>query len=162
MRNGCPITIISSGMTPRQPIEQPCRPSSTRIVIAICGDPVVGRALVLLLQGSLYDARFMPILSLSEPGSLEGVRLLLLTLTWELDAERREALLAALEGASSAMEIPILELTTSGERRDGEAPSGQEHKVPWPCRPEELERRIGAALCAGPEDLPRPATSEIG
>ena len=57
------------------------------MVVAICGEPVVGRTLALLLGGSNYDARFLTASSLGEPGSLEGVRLLVLTPTWELDAD---------------------------------------------------------------------------
>ncbi len=133
------------------------------MVVAICGDPVVGRTLALLLRGSSYDARFLTTSSLGEPGSLEGVRLLLLTPMWELTGEDREALLASLRGASGAAEVPILELTSSFElARNGEARLRPEHTVPWPCTPEELERRIQAALLADPgrpNDLARPATS---
>lgn len=148
----------------RQPIEQPRFRAPT--VLVICGDPVVGRALALLLRSSLYDARFLSASSLSEPGSLEGVRLLLLTPTWDLSAESREALLASLKGASAAAEAPILELTSSfGEARNGEARLGPEHTVPWPCSTEELERRVQAALLAAPvasNGLMRSAASEGG
>jgi hypothetical protein len=118
------------------------------MVAAICGDPVVGRTLALLLRSSHYDARFLTTSSLGERGSLEGVRLLLLTPTWELDAEHRESLLASLRGASEA---PILELTSAA--RNGEARARPEHTVPWPCSTEELERRIQAALLADAEGL---------
>jgi hypothetical protein len=115
---------------------------------------------VLLLGSSRYDVRFLPASSLSEPGSLEGVRLLLLAPTWELNTERREELLASLRGASGAAEAPILELTSSvGESRNGEVRVEPEHMVPWPCSTEELERRIQAALFADAEGLRRPATS---
>ncbi len=127
-------------------------------MVVICGDPVVGRALVLLLQRSRYDARFSPCASLVEPGALEGVRLLLLTPTWEINAERRQALLASLRTASSAVGAPILELRSSSERRIGEDQSGSEHIVPWPCSPEELERRI-EVLLAGTDPLPCSAAS---
>ncbi len=134
---------------PRQHFEQPHLPAKT--VLAICGDPVVGRALALLLRSSLYDARFLTASSLGEPASLEGVRLLVLTPTWELDAEGRAALVASLRGASAAAAAPILELTSStGEARNGEARLKPEHTVPWPCTTEELERRIQAALLAAP------------
>jgi hypothetical protein len=152
MLEGHPSPIINAGMTvPRQPTEEPHPPTTARIVVAICGDPVVGRALTLLLRSCLYEARFLPVSSLSEPGALEGVGLLLLTPTWDLDAEGRAALVASLRGASAAPAAPILELTSStGEARNGVAPLRPEHTVPWPCTTEELERRIQAALLAAP------------
>ncbi len=134
----------------RQPIEDTPYPASARTVfVAVSGDPVVGRALVLLLQGPRYDVRFVPASSLGEPGVLEGVGLVLLTPTWELNGEDRDALVAALKGAA---ETPILELTSSfsEETRNGDARVGPEHAVPWPCSTEELERRIQAALLADP------------
>ena len=139
-------------MTPSpQPIEEASRPASTPRVLAICGDPVVGQALALLLRSPLYDTRFLPTSSLSEPGSLEDVDLLLLTPMWESNAEHREALLASLKGASDTAQIPILELiTSSGETRNGEARVGPQHTVSWPCSTKELERRIQAALLADP------------
>jgi hypothetical protein len=162
MRGEHPSTIMGSGMTaPREPIEEARRPGSAPRVLAICGDPVVGQALVLLLRGSLYDTRFLRTSSLSEPGSLQDVGLLLLTPMWESNTERREALLASLRGASSTAETPILELTTSSKAsRNGGARVRPEHMVPWPCSPEELERRIQTALRAGPgraDDPPRHA-----
>ena len=136
---------------PRQPTEEPYPLTPARIVVTICGDPVVGRALTLLLRSCLYEARFQPVSSLSEPGALEGVGLLLLTPTWDLDAEGRAALMASLRDASAAAAAPILELASStGGSRNGVAPLRPEHTVPWPCTTEELERRIEAALAAAP------------
>jgi hypothetical protein len=161
MREGCLSPIINGRMkVPRQPMEKPRRQASAPMVVAICGDPVVGRALALLLRGSNYDARFLTASSLGEPGALEGVRLLVLTPTWELDADSRKALLASLRDASEAAEAPILELTSSpGGPRNGHAWLRPDHIVSWPCSPEELERRIQAALLTDPDDLPRSATS---
>jgi hypothetical protein len=130
------------------------------MVVAICGDPVVGRTLALLLRGSHYDARFLTTSSLGERGSLEGVRLLLLTPTWELDADHREDLLASLRDASDAAKAPIVELSSSfGRARNGHARLRPDHIVSWPCSTEELERRIQAVLVADPDDLPRSAIS---
>jgi hypothetical protein len=130
------------------------------MVVAICGDPVVGRALALLLRSSLYDARFLTTSSLSEPASLEGVRLLVLTPTRELDADHRETLLASLKGASDIAEAPILELASStGGARNGHARLRPDHIVSWPCSTEELERRVEAVLRTHPGDLPGTATS---
>ena len=150
MRKRRPSTIMGGGMTAprRQPIEETLYAgSATTIVVAVCGDPVVGRALVLLLQSPRYDARFVPTSSLSQPGSLEGVQLVLLTPMWELNGEGHDALLASLRGALGAAEAPILELTSSSRgARNGEVRVGPEHTVPWPCSTEELERRIHASL----------------
>ena len=116
----------------------------------------MGRALVLLLRRSVYDARFLSASSLSEPGALEGVRLLVLTPTREFSAERREALLASLRWASDIARAPILELTSSsGAEHNGVVRF--EHTVSWPCSTEELERRIEAILFAQLEDEPASA-----
>lgn len=119
--------------------------------VAIWGDPVVGRALVLLLRGSGYDARFLPVSSLRELGTLEGVGLLLLAPATELSSEQREALLSSLRDMEEAAKIPVLELDRSSqEAPEGRAREGPLHTVPWPCRIEELEQRIDAALSTKP------------
>jgi hypothetical protein len=137
---------------PRQSIEDANYPASIPRIVAVCGDPVVSRALVLLLDGPRYDARFVPSSSLGEPGSLEGVCLVVLTPTWELNGDGRGALLAMLRGTSGPAAAPILELTSSsyGGGRNGEAVEGVGlvHAVPWPCSTKELERRLEAALVA--------------
>ena len=158
---------------PRKPVEEPRRQVSAPIVVAVSGDPIVGRALALLLRSSLYDPRFLTTSSfLNEAGALEGIRLVLLTPRWELDAGRREDFLASL-GTSLGSEagfaqVPILELTSSlggarnGEARNGEARLGLEHTVSWPCSTDELERRIEEALLAtmaGSNGHARPAAS---
>ena len=152
----------------RQPIEDTLYPASARtMVVAVCGDAVVGRALVLLLGGPRYDVRFVPASSLDEPGALEGVEVVLLTPTWELNGEGRDALLASLRGAPGAAEAPILELTSSfsGGTRNADVRVGPERTVPWPCSTEELERRIEAALLAAPGGTngpAKPATPGMG
>jgi hypothetical protein len=117
--------------------------------LGIYGEPVVGQALTLLLRGSGYTVRFLLAQSLGEPHALEDVRLLVLAPTPGLSTERRNALARSLEEISEARSVPVLELVTSGEagrRREEEAGSESWHTVPWPCRIEELERRIEAAL----------------
>jgi hypothetical protein len=153
MRGGGSSSILYGRMRAprRQPIED--TPNLARTVfVAVCGDPVVGRALVLLLHGPRYDARFVSAPSLGEPGALEGVELVLLAPAWELNGEGRDALLASLKGASGATEAPILELTSSFSKvaRIGEERAGSGHTVPWPCSTEELERRIQAVLLVDP------------
>ena len=117
--------------------------------LAVWGDPVVSRALVLLLRGSGYDARFLNASFLGEPGLLEGIQLLLITPTPKLNTKRRKALLGALRDTPEAVRIAIVELvTTFGGTGERGARERWESVVPWPCRTEELERRIEATLLA--------------
>jgi hypothetical protein len=131
-------------------------PGSTPITVAVCGDPIVGRALVLLLQTYRYDARFLPASSFREPESLKGVQLLLLTPMSELSTERREALLALLRDTIGAMKITILELVTPSGGTQGGARDGSEHVVLWPCSPEELKGQIETVLLTGPGRISPP------
>jgi hypothetical protein len=113
------------------------------VALAVCGEPVVGRALALLLRGPRYDTRFVSASAAGEVASLESVRLLLLTPTPGLGAERREALLATLRQATAVSGIPILELVACPERADR-----RHAQVPWPCSAAQLERCIETALLA--------------
>jgi hypothetical protein len=128
---------------------------STPIILAVCGDPVVSRTLVLLLRGLYYDAKFLPVSSLSNLGALEDVRLLLLAPTPELDIERRKALSKSLADIESVVGVPTLELVAASvETREGGAveESGC-YVVSWPCRTEELEQRIQSILLAHPREV---------
>ncbi len=117
--------------------------------LAICGDPVIGKALALILQDGSYTARFLPESSLERIGSLEDVRLLLLTP--QPSAQRRDHLLASLRNTPAAQEIPILELVTNFEgTRETMACPEAGRTVLWPCNREELRRRIEAALLLNP------------
>ena len=128
------------------------------MALVVCGDPVVGRLLVLLLEDSGYEVRFLPRLSLNESGALERVRLLLLTPTPELSSERRAALLASLKDIQEAAGLIVLELVTpSEERRREEVRDDSWHLIPWPCRFPELKRRIEAALLANSDPRADPA-----
>jgi hypothetical protein len=107
---------------------------------------VAGRALEALLQGVGYDTRLIedpPERSPEQP--LEGVRLLLLAPT--LSAESRETLLADMSSTLDAANIPVLALSTTLK----EAPRDGPVLVPWPCRLEDLTKRIEAALLRVPE-----------
>ncbi len=132
--------------------KQASRKRSGLITLAIWGDEVVGRILVLLLRSLDHKTRFLPASSLSpQPPSLEGIDLLVLTPTPELSTERREALLSSLRDTPEAATIPVLELVESGAFSEeppdgGGARSESWHAVPWPCRIEELERRIALAV----------------
>ncbi len=121
------------------------------MAVAICGDPVVGRLLVLLLGDSGYEVRFLPRSSLNEPATLEGVRLLLLAPTPELNGERRASLLALIKDIQESTGLIVLELVTLSEEGQREEARGESRGeswqlVPWPSRLPELKRRIEAAL----------------
>src|SRR4051812_16706520 len=119
------------------------------IALTILGDPVVGRALMLLLRGSGYEAKFVPASSLlSQHLWLKGSDLLLLTPTPELSSERRVALVASLEEGTSAAEMQVLELATPlfQEMPKGGIEGERWHYVPLPCSIEELERWIESAM----------------
>lgn len=123
---------------------------SVTVPLAVCGDPVIGRALALLLGGSRYDAKYLDAASLREPGALDGVRIVLLTPT--PGSERSEVPLAALRDAPGGVaEVPVLRLLSfSGRTRAEGEQDRSEYAVPWPCSTEELKRRIETALLAAP------------
>jgi|SRR5215207_3327579 len=118
----------------------------TLIDLAVCGDPVICRALVLVLQGPEYNARFLPASSLDEVRTLEDVQILLLAPGWV--TERREASLTELGGLMSKIKMPTLELVAAfeerGERR--RLPAWSDRRVHWPCSTDELKRHIRATV----------------
>lgn len=120
--------------------------SSTRTTLAVCGDPIICRALVLLLRGPGYDVRYVPAASLSVAGTLTGVQVLLLAL--EREAEPRRVILELLDHATDAGGVHILELSdgfeSEPEWRRESAPA--ERKISWPCSTEQLKRHINNAL----------------
>ena len=132
---------------PRKCVVQAVRSlSSASITLAVCGDPIICRALVLLLQDFSYYVKFLPASYFGEPGSLEDVQILLLTP--ERNTERREATLASLERRADMAAIPTLELVAAfeGRRERRRKPAWLQRKVPWPCSTDELKRYIEAAL----------------
>ena len=117
----------------------------TKIAI-LGGNSVAGRALEALLQGVGYDTRLIedpPERSAEQ--LLDGVRLLLLAPT--LGAESRETLLAEMGSTLEAANIPVLTLSTSLK----EALAGGPAFIPWPCRLEDLTKKIEAAPLPAPE-----------
>lgn len=118
--------------------------------ILVCGDPVVGRALVLLLGGLCYDAKLVTAASLSDRWSLEGVQLLLLTPMSKESTRRRKVFSVLSANAREATEVPVLELVTAcaETQEEEEEANGPKHVMPWPCRTEELEQRIRSILLA--------------
>src|ERR687897_283095 len=110
------------------------------------GNSVAGRALEALLQGVGYDTRLIEDPPERSPEQLlEGVRLLLLAPT--LSAESRETLLAEMGSSLDATNIPVLTLSTTLK----EALAGGPAFIPWPCRLEDLTKKIEAVLLRVPE-----------
>ncbi len=112
------------------------------ITVAILGgDPLVGQALKLLLEGAGYDARFLNGSFIDKPAELpKEVRLVLLMPG--LDPKGRKGFLKGLESASTTTKIPVLELVAASD----EAGVDRAGVVRWPCRVKDLERQIEAAL----------------
>ena len=107
---------------------------------------MAGRALEALLQGVGYDTRLIEDPPESTPEQLlEGVRLLLLAPT--LSAESRETLLADMGGTLDAANIPVLTLSTTIREAITDGPVF----IPWPCRLEDLTKKIEATLLPLPE-----------
>jgi hypothetical protein len=115
--------------------------ASATVAVAVCGDPVVGRALALLLQPARYEARFVPVLGSGELGPLGDAQVVVLAPTPGLNVRQRETLVGAVR--EKVASIPVLELV--GRWTQTQSGHGA---VPWPCSTEELEQRIETALCA--------------
>jgi hypothetical protein len=123
---------------------------SAPIDLAVYGDPIVGQALTLLLRGCRYHVEFLSTSSLEESEALADVRLLILTPKGHLSTRCYEVLLAALENEIVSIKTPILELGIYPEE-NYVLPMREDRFVlaaPWPCRIEELEQHIEAALLA--------------
>jgi hypothetical protein len=113
--------------------------------LGICGDPVVGRALTLLLRSSGYKATYLFAHSFGESQALKEVRLLVLTPTLELSSERRNTLMTLLKETSEAEDMPVLELVIPFALRQEEVGNESWYMVPWPCRIGDLEGWIEEA-----------------
>ncbi len=119
---------------------------SAPIEVAIFGgDPLVGQALKLRLRDIGYRARFLDESFADKPAELLGGAKLVL-LGPRLSTRRREVFLSGMKNSPATAGLPILELAVTS--LDG-ARDGREEAVgivPWPCRIEELERKIEASL----------------
>ncbi len=114
-------------------------------VAILARDMVAGQALELLLQNAGYNTRFIvetDIDKLAE--ALDGVRLVILAPT--LSAKCRESFLNIMRSTPATAEIPVLELITTFNGARAE----HENYLSWPCRIEDLEEKIEAALLSGP------------
>ena len=124
--------------------------STTLIDLLICGDPVTCKALVLILQGPDYNARYLCASSLNEVKTLEGVQILLLAPGWV--AELLKGSLNELEAFMSSIKIPTLELVAALEERGGwpRTSTWPARRIPWPCSTDELKRHIRAVVASNP------------
>ena len=112
-------------------------------VVVVGGDSIVGHALELLLRGSGYDARFEALRRFDARRILREAGLVLLAPG--LDEWGRGAVLSSVEAACHDGKLPVLELVPATASRPGE----RHTLVPWPCRTEDLDREIEAALLKG-------------
>jgi DNA-binding response OmpR family regulator len=109
-------------------------------VAILSGDPLVGRALELLLRGADYEVWL-----LEEPDKsrvedlLHGVDVVILDRS--LSDGRREDFMGGLASTLETATIPVLSLSQGSE---GEPTEG-DRVVPWPCKIEDLVREIEAA-----------------
>ena len=130
-------------------------PEARTTVAILSGDPLVGRALELLLKGAGYEVRL-----LAEPDAsrvedlLHGIDVLLLDRG--LSNGRREDFLGALASTLETATIPVLSLSPGSEGASAE----EDRVVPWPCKIEDLVREIEAARKAagGGEPVEEPDT----
>ncbi len=115
-------------------------PEARTTVAILSGDPLVGRALELLLEGAGYEVRL-----LEEPDAsrvedaLHGTDVLLIDRG--LSNGRREDFLGALASTLETATIPVLALSPS----DAGSAAEEDRVVPWPCKIEDLVREIEAA-----------------
>ncbi len=112
-------------------------------MLVLGGDPVVGRVLASLLDCPRRAVRYVELGYLERPGALDGVGLLILAPSWS--SGDRDALLDTLRKTRDTADVPLLEI---GQPEDAAA-AGSNNHVPWPCRTEELQKRIDAALRSG-------------
>lgn len=110
------------------------------IIVVVGGDAVVGHVLKLLLRGSGYDARVEALSNFDIEGtSLEAGLILLAP---GLDELGRKAVLTSVNAARRGDDLPVVELVPATTSR----PETEHALLPWPCRMEDLEREVEAAL----------------
>ncbi len=129
------------------------------ITLAVCGDPVICRALVLILRSPDYDVKYVPTASLGVSGSLAGVQVILVAS--ERDNERRRTILELVEEAIGADQVHVLALSAAFENRPElrREHAWADHKISWPCSTEKLKRRIEVAMI---DCLPAGGTAQRG
>lgn len=110
------------------------------IIVVVGGDAVVGHALELLLRGSGYDARFEGLSTFAADGATLDAGLILLAPG--LDERGRETVLTSVNATRRRGGLPVVELVPATASRPGEGHA----LLPWPCRTEDLEIEVEAAL----------------
>ncbi len=119
----------------------PSEKRTTRKTVAILGgDPVVGRALELLLRNARYDVRYINTNAPEAPAVPGNVGVVLLGPGW--DSRSRKAALEGIGDVVGGEEVPVLELGPPAD----DARLRTASYVPWPCRSEELKKRIADVL----------------
>ncbi len=120
------------------------RTFSPTTVAIVYGDPVVGQALALLLQGTDFDVKFEDQSSLHGP--VEILELLqeiqVLILAPGMNVERREDILTRLRSTRATTNVYVIELGVPPEGTR----SRPDRYVPWPIRMEDLKRYIEVGL----------------
>lgn len=116
-------------------------PAAT-VIVVVGGDSIVGHALALLLRGSGYDTRFEEIGVFDARKALQKAGLVLLAPG--LDEWERGTVLSSATAPYHDGGPPVLELVSANASRPGVGHT----VVPWPCRTEDLERGVEAALLA--------------
>ena len=123
--------------------ERPRRRMTAQVTVTILGeDSVFARTLELLLQGFGYRTRSATEIPPSNPsgGFLDGAQVLLL-----VPGSNPGLRGAALSVAECIPHVPVLELVA--DLHPGQ--DWQKHRVPWPCRTEDLKQRIEDAISEG-------------
>jgi DNA-binding response OmpR family regulator len=115
-------------------------PEARTTVAILSGDPLVGRALELLLRGAGYEVRLLAELdAVRVEDQLHGVDVLILDRG--LSDGRREDFMGSMATTLETATIPVLSLSPGSEDK----PVEEDRVVPWPCKIEDLVREIEAA-----------------
>lgn len=129
-------------------------------IAVVYGDPVVGQALALLLRGSDYGIRQVPVGSLQDPAFmvhiLEGV--VVVVLAPGIDAGLRDTFLERLREEERYRRISVLELGTPPEG----ARHSADYSARWPSGTEDIKQRIERMILEGNSRWDSPCNRRTG